>query len=63
MQNATLPRPELIQMADVLAHEKGIDKLAVLHAMEEGIIFKFLTNPIELLLHVLQVILQNHDDK
>ena len=37
MQNATLPRPELIQMADVLAHEKGIDKLAVLHAMEEGI--------------------------
>ena len=37
MQNATLPRPELIQMADVLAHEKGIEKEAVLHAMEEGI--------------------------
>ena len=37
MQVSTLPRPELIQMADVLAHEKGIDKLAVLHAMEEGI--------------------------
>lgn len=37
MQNATLPRPELIQMADVLAHEKGIDKAAVLHAMEDGI--------------------------
>ncbi len=37
MQNATLPRPELIQMADVLAHEKAIDKLAVLHAMEDGI--------------------------
>ena len=37
MQNATLPRPELIQMADLLAHEKGIEKEAVLHAMEEGI--------------------------
>jgi len=37
MQNATLPRPELIQIADVLAHEKGIDKESVLHAMEEGI--------------------------
>ena len=37
MQNATLPRPELIQMADVLAHEKGIEKEAVLKAMEEGI--------------------------
>ena len=37
MQTATLPRPELIQMADVLAHEKGINKAAVLHAMEEGI--------------------------
>lgn len=37
MQTATLPRPELIQMSDVLAHEKGINKAAVLHAMEEGI--------------------------
>lgn len=37
MHNATLPRPELIQMADVLAHEKGIEKAAVLKAMEEGI--------------------------
>lgn len=37
MNNATLPRPELIQMADMLAHEKGINKDAVLHAMEEGI--------------------------
>lgn len=37
MQNATLPRPELIQIADVLAHEKGIEKEAVFRAMEEGI--------------------------
>ena len=37
MQTATLPRPELIQMADLLAHEKGLDKTAILSAMEEGI--------------------------
>lgn len=37
MQVATFPRPELIQMADVLAREKGIDKEAVLEAMEQGI--------------------------
>ena len=37
MQTATLPRPELIQMADLLAHEKGLDKAAILSAMEEGI--------------------------
>ena len=37
MQTATLPRPELIQMADLLAHEKGLDKAAILTAMEEGI--------------------------
>ena len=37
MQDSTLPRPELIQMADVLANEKGIDKRAVLDAMEQGI--------------------------
>ncbi|MDD3669453.1 MAG: transcription termination factor NusA [Alphaproteobacteria bacterium] len=37
MQIATLPRPELIQMAEMLARDKGIDKDAVLKAMEEGI--------------------------
>ena len=37
MQTSTLPRPELIQMADLLAREKGIEKEAVLKAMEEGI--------------------------
>lgn len=37
MQNATLPRPELIQMADMLAREKNIEKNAVLAAMEQGI--------------------------
>ena len=37
MQIATLPRPELIQMAEILARDKGIDKAAVLKAMEEGI--------------------------
>ena len=37
MQVSTLPRPELIQMADILAREKGIDKMAVLEAMEQGI--------------------------
>ena len=37
MQVSTLPRPELIQMADILAREKGIDKIAVLEAMEQGI--------------------------
>jgi N utilization substance protein A len=37
MQVSTLPRPELIQMADILAREKGIDKAAVLEAMEQGI--------------------------
>ncbi len=37
MQIATLPRPELIQMADLLAREKNIDKAAVLEAMEQGI--------------------------
>jgi N utilization substance protein A len=37
MQVSTLPRPELIQMADILAREKGIDKSAVLEAMEQGI--------------------------
>ena len=37
MQTATLPRPELIQMADMLAHENGLNKEAILTAMEEGI--------------------------
>ena len=37
MQVSTLPRPELIQMADMLAREKNIDKAAVLEAMEIGI--------------------------
>ncbi len=37
MQIATLPRPELIQMADLLAREKNIDKGSVLEAMEQGI--------------------------
>ena len=37
MQVSTLPRPELIQMADILAREKNIDKQAVLEAMEQGI--------------------------
>ncbi len=37
MQIATLPRPELIQMADLLAREKGISKADVLAAMEQGI--------------------------
>lgn len=37
MQIATLPRPELIQMADTLAREKGITKADVLDAMEQGI--------------------------
>lgn len=36
-QTATLPRPELIQMADALASEKGITKADVLEAMEQGI--------------------------
>lgn len=33
----TLPRPELIQMADVVARDKGIDKESVLVAMEQAI--------------------------
>lgn len=37
MQVATFPRPELVQMADTLAREKGIEKTAVLAAMEQGI--------------------------
>lgn len=37
MQVATFPRPELIQMADSLARDKGITKEAVLEAMEQGI--------------------------
>ncbi|MBR4931446.1 MAG: transcription termination/antitermination protein NusA, partial [Alphaproteobacteria bacterium] len=37
MQIATLPRPELIQMADALAREKDITKSDVLEAMEQGI--------------------------
>ncbi len=37
MQSATLPRPELIQMADMLAREKNIEKADVLGAMEQGI--------------------------
>ncbi len=37
MQIATLPRPELIQMADALAREKDITKADVLNAMEQGI--------------------------
>ena len=37
MQIATLPRPELIQMADLLAREKNISKKDVLEAMEQGI--------------------------
>ena len=37
MQVSTLPRPELIQMADALAREKDITKADVLEAMEQGI--------------------------
>ncbi len=37
MQTATLPRPELIQMAENLAREKNISKEDVLVAMEQGI--------------------------
>ena len=37
MQIATLPRPELIQMADLLAREKNISKKDVLESMEQGI--------------------------
>lgn len=37
MQVATLPRPELIQMADALARDKNITKADVLDAMEQGI--------------------------
>ena len=37
MQIATLPRPELIQNADMLAREKDITKADVLEAMEQGI--------------------------
>ncbi|MDR2902067.1 MAG: transcription termination factor NusA [Lactobacillales bacterium] len=37
MQDTTLPRPELVQMADVLAREKNIGKAEVLQAMEQGI--------------------------
>ena len=37
MQTSTLPRPELIQMADLLARDRGIEKEAVLKAMEDGI--------------------------
>ncbi|MBR5130803.1 MAG: transcription termination/antitermination protein NusA [Alphaproteobacteria bacterium] len=37
MQIATLPRPELVQMAEMLARDKGIEKTAVLEAMEQGI--------------------------
>lgn len=37
MQVATLPRPELVQMAEMLARDKGIEKSAVLEAMEQGI--------------------------
>ena len=37
MQTSTLPRPELIQIADIVARERGIEKEAVLKAMEDGI--------------------------
>jgi N utilization substance protein A len=37
MQVATFPRPELVQMAEMLARDKGIEKSAVLEAMEQGI--------------------------
>ena len=36
MQVATFPRPELVQMAEMLARDKGIEKSAVLEAMEQG---------------------------
>ena len=36
-QITALPRPELIQMADVVAREKGIDKEEVIIAMEQAI--------------------------
>ncbi len=36
-RTATLPRPELIQMADIVARDKGIDKESVLTAMEQAI--------------------------
>ncbi|MCQ2965860.1 MAG: transcription termination factor NusA [Alphaproteobacteria bacterium] len=37
MENKTLPRPELVQGADAIAHEQGIDKEEVFKAMEEAI--------------------------
>jgi len=35
--SVSLPRPELIQMADIVARDKGIDKESVLIAMEDAI--------------------------
>ena len=37
MQITTLPRPELIQIADTLARERNIERDAILEAMEQGI--------------------------
>ncbi len=37
MQITTAPRPEMIQVADAVAREKGIDKEEVLEAMEQAI--------------------------
>jgi N utilization substance protein A len=37
MQTTTAPRPEMIQVADAVAREKGIDKEEVLEAMEQAI--------------------------
>src|ERR1700761_4022746 len=34
---AALPRPELLQVADVVARDKGIDRDEVLEAMEQAI--------------------------
>ena len=35
--SATLPRPELIQVADTVARDKGIEKEEVFQAMEQAI--------------------------
>src|SRR5271154_7403773 len=36
-RTASLPRPELLQVADVVARDKGIDRDEVLEAMEQAI--------------------------
>ena len=36
-RTAALPRPELLQVADAVARDKGIDRDEVLEAMEQAI--------------------------